>query len=50
MSDTLETTNASQESLEELIKTQALSLDLREAVMAWSLGASVPPLDYCGTG
>jgi chromosome segregation and condensation protein ScpB len=34
VSDTLETTNASQESLEELIKTQALSLDLREAVMA----------------
>jgi len=34
VSDTLEATNAGQESLEELIKTQALSLDLREAVMA----------------
>ena len=34
VSDTLETTIAGQESLEELIKTQALRLDLREAVMA----------------
>ena len=33
MSDTLGT-NAGQEPLEELVQTQALSLDLREAVMA----------------
>jgi chromosome segregation and condensation protein ScpB len=38
VSDTLETTNAGQESLEELIQIQALSLDLREAVMACLCG------------
>ena len=34
MSDTLGTGNAGQEPLEELVKIQALSVDLREAVMA----------------
>ena len=34
VSDTFATRNAGQESLEELVKTQALSVDLREAVMA----------------
>ena len=34
MSDTLGTRNAGQEPLEELVEDQALSLDLREAVMA----------------
>ena len=34
VSDTLGTRNAGQEPLEELVETQALSLDLREAVMA----------------
>jgi hypothetical protein len=34
VSDTLGTSNAGQKSLENLVKTQALSLDLREAVMA----------------
>ena len=34
MNDTFATGNADQESLETLVKTQALSVDLREAVMA----------------
>ena len=34
MSDTFATRNAGQEPLEELVETQALSVDLREAVMA----------------
>ena len=49
VSDTL-TGNAGQEPLEELVKTQALSADLREAVMACLCGRRVPPLDGFRTG
>ena len=47
MSDTLGTRNAGQP-LEELVEIQALSVDLREAVMACLCWGRVPPLDCCG--
>ena len=48
MSDTFGTRNAGQ-SLEERLEIQALSADLREAVMACLCGG-VPPVDGWGTG
>jgi hypothetical protein len=36
--------------LEELVKAQAISVDLREAVMACLCGGRVPPLDCFGIG
>jgi hypothetical protein len=45
VSTTLGTREAGHEPLEELVQIQALSVDLREAVMACLCGRRVPPLD-----
>ena len=49
MSDTFGTREAGQP-LEELVEIQALSVDLREAVMACLSGGESRSLDYCGVG